>query len=58
MKIALRVTIEMTPEQVEAYCAIAGVDRHEIREDIANYVRTALQDAPEFTDGAADVSVR
>jgi hypothetical protein len=58
MKIALKVTIEMTPEQVAAYCAVAGIDRSDIRGDLESYVRTALQDAAEFTDGAAEVSVK
>ena len=58
MKIALKVTVEMTPEQVREFCDIAGIDRRDIREDVASYVLTALQDAPEFGDGAADVYVR
>ena len=57
MKIALRVTIEMAPEQVEAYCAAVGVDRGELREDIASYVRTAIKAAPDFTIAGVDVSL-
>jgi hypothetical protein len=53
-----RVTVEMTPEQVESYCNTVGVDRSELRSDLESYIRTALQDAPDFTGGGADVSVR
>jgi hypothetical protein len=58
MKIALKVTVEMTPEQVEDYCLLEGVDRNEIRDDIRRYVEAALQDAPSLTAGAAEVSVK
>ena len=56
MKIALKVTIEMTPAEVADYCGQAGIDRGELREDIRRYVQTALQDAPDFQD-RADITV-
>lgn len=58
MKIAVQVIVEMTPEQASTYCHENSVERHEIRDDIRTYIRTALQDSPAFGDGAADVSVR
>jgi len=52
----LRVTVEMTPAQVAAYCDTAGIDRSELREDVRTYVRTALQGSPELSteDGATE----
>jgi len=57
MKIAVKVTVEMTPEQARAYAELAGLQQAEIRSDVRDYIRTALQDAPYFTDGQADVMV-
>ena len=56
-KIALKVTVEMTPEQVAAYCDVNGVERAELRQDVRDYIRYTLQDSPAFTGGAADVMV-
>lgn len=52
----MRVTVEMTPAQVAAYCDTAGIDRSELREDVRTYVRTALQGSPELSteDGATE----
>jgi hypothetical protein len=57
MRIAVRVTVEMTPAQITDYCAVNGVERGEVRQDVADYIRYTLQDSPAFTMGAADVSV-
>ena len=58
MKIALKVTVEMTPQQVASYCNAEAVDRGEIRDDIRQYVETALQCSAAFYDDGADVTVR
>jgi hypothetical protein len=57
MKVALKVTVEMTSEEVANYCKFEGVDRNELREDIRQYVQTALQDSPSF-QYQADITVR
>jgi predicted transcriptional regulator len=57
MRIVVKVAVEMTPDQVAAYCADNGVDRGEIREDIRSYIRTALQDSPALGESGADVTV-
>jgi hypothetical protein len=57
MRIAVRVTVEMTPEQLDNYCSYNGIGRREVRQDVTDYIRTALQDAPCFTEDMADVSV-
>lgn len=49
MRVAIRVTVEMSPEDVAGYCRDNAVDPREIRQDIKDYVRTALQDSPAFT---------
>lgn len=57
MKIAVKVTVEMTPEQVAGYCGDYGVERREMRDDIRSYILMRLQDSAAFGDGAADVTV-
>ena len=57
MKIAVRVTVEMTPEQVADYCEFNAVDRESIREDVRSYIRMTLQGSPAFADVGADISV-
>jgi hypothetical protein len=57
MKIAVKVTVEMTPAQVTAYCNVNGVERKDVRRDVTDYIRYTLQDSPAFTGGAADVDV-
>jgi hypothetical protein len=57
MKIAVKVTVEMTPEQVESYADVNGVERTEVRDDVRRYILSALQDSPAFTGGQADVAV-
>jgi len=44
MKVAIRATIELTPEQAEAWANEYGIENRPqaIREDIQLYVRTAL----------------
>lgn len=57
MKIAVKVTVQMTPEQAEAYAYMNAVDRAEIRDDVRRYILATLQDSPAFTGGTADVTV-
>jgi hypothetical protein len=57
MRIAVKVTVEMTPEQISDYCDFNAVNRAGVREDVRDYIRMSLQDSPAFTQGGADVSV-
>jgi hypothetical protein len=57
LKIAVKVTVEMTPEQLESYCSLNGIRRSEVRRDVRDYIRTALQESGDFGDGQADVTV-
>lgn len=45
MVITLKVRIEMTPAQAQDYCDEYGVDRADLRADLARYVENGLQTA-------------
>jgi hypothetical protein len=43
--IDLRVRIELTPEQEQAWCREYGIEPAELRADVRRYVETGLQNA-------------
>jgi len=42
-RLSFRISIEMTPEQVEDYCVEYGSDPADLREDIQSYILTMVQ---------------
>lgn len=43
MKISVTLTIDMTPEDVDAWCVEYGVERSEVRGDVKGYVINSVQ---------------